>query len=251
MRKQEFAQMNKESWNILSESNSRFSNASLPWYGPFMEGENKLNLLKNVRNKKILELGCGSGNSLKYLYEKGAEEIWEIDISNEQIKKAKQNVPNSRLFVSAMEENPGIPTDYFDYVLLLYSIGYSFSITKVIKKAYEYLRTNGKVIITWTHPFFNCLEVEDEKIVVNKSYYDEDEQVIFKGENKVKVVQHNYKISTLVNHLIKCGFVIDRMIEENPVLENHIGTYNSPFYDQKKLSISPTTLILIAHKAKI
>ncbi len=250
MKKQEFCQINKNSWNILSKSDSHFSNASLPWYGPFMEGENKLNLLKDVKDKNVLELGCGSGGSLKFLYEKGAK-VWGIDISENQIKKAKRNVPNSNLFVSTMEENPGIPTNYFDYVLLLYSIGYGFNIIEILEKAYEYLKLNGKIIISWTHPFFNCLEVDGEKIVVNKSYYDEKEQIIIKGEEKVKVMQHNYKISTLLNSLIKTGFVIDKMIEENPISENYIGTYKSSFFDKKKLKISPTTLILIAHKSKI
>ena len=39
-----------------------------------------------LKNKKVLELGCAKGESLKYLQTKGASEVWGIDISEEQIK---------------------------------------------------------------------------------------------------------------------------------------------------------------------
>lgn len=248
MDEKKFLKLNKDGWNLLSSSKAAFSNASLPEYGPFMENEEKLQLFKNIEGKKILELGCAAGISLKYLYDKGANEIWGIDISENQIYKAKENIPNAKLFVSQMEENPGIPTNYFDYVLLLYSIGYSSDIIKTIRKSYEYLKTGGQLIICWTHPFFNCLEIENEKVIVSKSYYDETSNIIVKGQNKVELVQYNYKISTIINAIIDNKLTIDKVIEENPIIENHLGNYSSPFFDKRKLSVSPTTLILVAHK---
>lgn len=248
MQEREFQEINKKGWSLLSSSEGFFSNASLPEYGPFMENEEKLQLFKDVKGKKVLELGCADGNSLKYLQSKGASEIWGIDITLNQINKAKYNVPNAKLFVSQMEENPGIQTNYFDYVLILYSIGYSSNISKTIKRAYEYLKTNGKLIIVWTHPFFNCLGIENEKIIVSKSYYDETAKIINKGKDKVELIQYNYKISTIMNEIINNKLIIDKVIEENPIMENHIGSFNSPFFDKRKLSVSPTTLILVAHK---
>lgn len=248
MEEQKFLKLDKDGWNSLSSSDAPFSNASLPEYGPFMENEDKLQLFKNIKGKKVLELGCAAGNSLKYLYDKGAGEIWGLDISENQINKAKENVPNAKLFVSQMENNPGIPTNYFDYVLLLYSIGYSSNIMNTIKKSYEYLKDGGQLIICWTHPFFNCLGVENEKVVVSKSYYDETAQVIVKGQNKIELAQYNYKISTIINTIINNKLIIDKIIEEDPIFENHLGNYISPFFDKKKLSVSPTTLILVSHK---
>lgn len=248
MEESKFLKLNKDGWESLSSNAATFSNASLPEYGPFMENEDKLQLFKKVKGKKVLELGCADGNSLKYLSEKGASEIWGLDISKNQIRKAKENVPEAKLFVSQMEINPGIPTNYFDYVYILYSIGYSSNIVNTIKRSYEYLRDSGQLIICWTHPFFNCLEVEDEKVIALKSYYDETAKTVFKGQNKIELVQYNYKISTLINTIINNKLTIDKVIEENPTMENHLGAYNSPFFDKKKLKISPTTLILISHK---
>lgn len=82
--------LNKKNWNKLIKNNTPFSNTSLPEYGLFMVNEEKLQLFKEVKGKKVLELGCASGNSLKYLADKGAKEVWGIDISSEQIKQAKK-----------------------------------------------------------------------------------------------------------------------------------------------------------------
>ena len=72
--------------------------------------------------------------------------------------------------------------------------------------------------------------------------------MIQKGEDKIPMAQYNYKISTLINQLIDSGFTIEKLIEENPIFENHIGNYQSNYWDPRKLSASPTTLIIIARK---
>ena len=41
---------------------------------------------------------------------------------------------------------------------------------------------------------------------------------------------------------------LSKVIEENPIIENGIGNYKSPFFDERKLNVSPTTLIIVAHK---
>lgn len=244
-----FDDFNKKNWNKLIKSNKPFSNTSLPEYGPYMVNEEKLQLFKDVKNKKVLELGCASGESLKFLSNKGALEVWGIDISDEQIKKAKKmQLANSFFFISSMNNNPGIPLDYFDYVLSLYSIGYSCDPIKTLELSCNYLKKSGKLILCWTHPFFNCLEVENDKIFVNHSYNDESPKIIKKGSDEIELFQYNLKISTLINGLISSGFEIENVIEENPTIINGIGNYKSPFFDERKLQLAPTTLIIVARK---
>lgn len=244
-----FNNFNKDNWNELVKSNNAFSNTSLPEYGPYMANEEKLQLFKDVKDKKVLELGCASGKSLKFLANKGASEVWGIDISEEQIKKAKTlQLTNAFFFISPMENNPGIPLDYFDYVLSLYSIGYSSNPIQTIELSSNYLKKGGKFILSWTHPFFNCLGIENEKIFINHSYNDESPKIIKKGSNEIELFQYNLKISTLINSLILAGLEIENVIEENPTIINGIGSYKSPFFDERKLQVAPTTLIIVAHK---
>ena len=249
MREKQFNLFNKKAWNNIVNSQTSYSNASLPKYGPFINDENTLQLFKDVQYKKVLELGCASGKSLKFLETKGASELWGIDISEEQIKQAELlKINNSHFFISPMEENPGIPFDYFDFVISLYSIGYSSNPTNTIKLASNYLKQSGKFILSWTHPFFNCLEVKGDEIIVNHNYNDETPQTITKGSAKIDVLQYNLKISTLVNTMINNGLVIDTIIEENPTEDNKLDNYNSPYFNKLKLKYAPTTIIIVAHK---
>lgn len=249
MNQNDFQNFNKKGWNELIRTNKAFSNTSLPEYGPFMPNEEKLQLFINVKGKKILELGCASGKSLEYLANQGAQELWGIDISEEQISKAKElKINNSKFFISPMESNPGLPLNYFDYVLSLYSIGFSSNPIETIKLSSSYLKQDGKFILCWTHPFFNCLSIEENKLTIGHSYNNESPVIITKGSDKIELLQYNLKISTLINELISSGLEIDKIIEENPTEVNGIGSYKSPYFDERKLSVAPTTLIIVAHK---
>lgn len=249
MSDKEFLEFNKKGWNNLSKSNKPFSNTSLPEYGPFMANEDKLQLFKNIKGKSVLELGCAAGNSLKYLALKGAKEVVGIDISEEQIKKAKSlNIPNAKFWLSPMEENPGIPINHFDYVLSLYSLGFSANPIKTLKLASSYLKSGGTFIMCWIHPFFNCLGIENNKLIITHNYNDESKKVITKGTDQIELLQYNLKISTIVNSLITNGFEISQLIEEEPLSKNGIGDYHSTYWDPKKLESSPTTLIIVACK---
>ena len=42
----------------------------------------------DVAGKKVLEICCGSGHSLKYLSDKGATELWGLDLSQKQLDNA-------------------------------------------------------------------------------------------------------------------------------------------------------------------
>lgn len=249
MDNKEFINTNRDGWNTLVNNNNPFSNTSLPEYGPYMRNESELHLFDGVEGKRVLELGCGSGASMKYLKRLGASEVWGIDISEAQIKKIDDSdLDKSKIFISPMEYNPGIKEEYFDYVLSLFSIGFSSDPLKVLKLISSYLKKDGKFILSWTHPLFDRLSVEDDKVTLSKSYNDESPRELYKGQDKIKLMQYNLKVSTLVNGLIDAGMVLDRIIEEEPIMQNEIGDYKSTYFDERKLSASPTTLILIAHK---
>ena len=109
MKKEEIININKIGWNKLIKSKKQFANTSLPDYGPFLKrNENQINLFKNIKNAKVLDLGCGSGKSLEYLYRSGAKEIWGIDISEEMLEiamdKARKNHSSSLYLLQDMRE---------------------------------------------------------------------------------------------------------------------------------------------------
>lgn len=246
MNKNSFIEINRKGWDDLIKSNKPFANTILPEYGPFLKrNEEEINLFENLKNTKILDLGCGEGESLEYLYKKGASDIWGIDISKEQILKAKKRFPQfkNNFIVSPMEEEANIPSNYFDYVISIFSIGYTSDILKTLKNANKYLTCSGSLIISWTHPFYYCLDVIDSNVIINKSYFNEDSKIITKGPDKINLAQKNLMISTIINEARKAGFYVDKILEEETILKDDINGYKSTFWRKEKTINCPSTII--------
>lgn len=246
MNNQEFIKMNQEGWDELIRANKPFSNTILPEYGPFLKRtEEEMNVLENIKGAKVLDMGCGQGKSLEYLYHKGASEIWGIDISEEQIKKTQERFPEfkERFVVSPMEKEASIPKEYFDYIISIFSIGYTSDLYKTLLNANRYLKSNGEMIISWTHPFYYCLDIEEEKVILNKSYFDEGSEVITKGPDKVHLAQKNLMISTIINTANEAGFYIEKMYEEETVMKDDVNGYKSTFWRKEKTINCPSTII--------
>lgn len=243
----EFIKLNKKGWNDLIRADKPFSNTILPEYGPFLKrNEDDINILDNLNGAKVLDIGCGGGESLEYLYNKGAKEVWGIDISEEQIKKAKNRFPQfeDNFIVSPMETEVNIPNNYFDYIISIFSIGYSSDLYKTLLNANKYLNDKGALIISWTHPFYYCLDVVSDKVVIGKSYFDEESEVVVKGPDKIKLAQKNLMISTIINVANDAGLYVEKMYEEETVLKDDVNGYKSDFWKKEKTVNCPSTIIM-------
>lgn len=252
MNNKEFIEINKNGWNTLIQSNKPFSNTILPEYGPFLKrNEEDLKLL-NVLNKKVLDLGCGEGESLEYILKKGATEIYGIDISEEQIKKAKKRFPKleNNFFISPMEMEVALPNHYFDCVISIFSIGYTSDLESAFKNVYKYLKSDGEFVISWTHPFYYCLDINDDQVIINKSYFQEESEKIIKGPDKVVLAQKNLMISTIINTARNAGFYVDTLLEEETVLKEDVNGYKSTFWKKEKTINCPSTIIFKFKKLK-
>lgn len=101
-------------------------------------------LFKDVAGKKVLEICCGSGHSLKYLADRNAGELWGVDISQKQLDNAQaylaENGYHAKLTCSPMEADIDIPTDYFDYVYSIYGIGWTTDLQGTFQKIASYLK---------------------------------------------------------------------------------------------------------------
>ena len=77
---------NKQYWD--EHADLWFGTTALPKYGVKFVTEDDLKFFADVAGKKVLELCCGSGHSLKYLAEKRAFELWGLDLSEKQLDNA-------------------------------------------------------------------------------------------------------------------------------------------------------------------
>ena len=143
-----------------------------------------------------------------------------------------------------MESEINIPNNYFDYIISIFSIGYTSDLYKTLLNANKYLNKEGSLIISWTHPFYYCLDVVDGNAVVSKSYFDEDSEIITKGPDKINLAQKNLMISTIINTANEAGFYVEKMYEEETIIKDDVNGYKSNFWKKEKTVNCPSTIII-------
>ncbi len=73
LKNDEIINTNKRYWNTYADL--WFEATALPKYGVLFVTEDDLHLFDDVSGKKVLEICCGSGHSLKYLADRNAGEL--------------------------------------------------------------------------------------------------------------------------------------------------------------------------------
>src|SRR5690349_12996080 len=80
---------NTSAWDSLAPTDAAAPPLDTVSYGPEMPGERELRLLGDVKGKRVLELGCGTGQAAIVLARKGAHAI-AIDASARQLAAARR-----------------------------------------------------------------------------------------------------------------------------------------------------------------
>ena len=230
-------------WDLHGET---LGNTALPFYGAFIS-EEKHQLFGDVSGKTVLEIGCGTGHSLRYHGERGAHELWGLDISENQIEKAKRHLAehglSAEFICSPMEDECGIPTDYFDFVYSVYAIGWATELDAVFGLIASYLKKGGVFIFSWSHPIHKCVAPENDEFVFKKCYFDESWYSVSLGEGDLALSDR--QMSTYINAFSKAGFVIEHMIEEN---DDEFLQANGDSEFAKKAKMLPVTFVIKARK---
>ena len=142
-----------------------------------------------------------------------------------------------------MEEECGLPKGYFDLVYSVYAIGWTTDLDGTFARIYSYLKKGGTFIFSWSHPIHKCVSQEDGKLVFANSYFDESWYEVPMGDKKFML--SNRKLSTYINALVRQGFLIEQLIEEND--ETMFSEdCSSPF--EKKAQMLPVTFVIRARK---
>jgi ubiquinone/menaquinone biosynthesis C-methylase UbiE len=154
----DYIKANKELWNKRTgfHVQSEFYNVEA-----FIKGESSLNaieldLLGNVKGKKILHLQCHFGQDSLSLARMGAS-VTGVDLSDKAIEKAKELSAqldlDARFICSDLYELPNILDEQFDLVFTSYgTIGWLPYLDKWGAVVSRFLKDDGKFILVEFHP---------------------------------------------------------------------------------------------------
>jgi ubiquinone biosynthesis O-methyltransferase len=106
-----------------------------------------LELVGKVKNKKILDIGCGSGFLAKEIREMGAQKVVGIDISNEAIKEAAK-VLDEAMVLDLQTEKLECQDNYFDIIIIAEILEHVLYPENILKEAKRLLKDGGHIVIS-------------------------------------------------------------------------------------------------------
>jgi SAM-dependent methyltransferase len=186
-----------------------------PW-NAYYERPATLSLLPEIKNKKILDIGCAGGWYTKYLLDNGAS-VTAIDVNKNMVEITKRRTQNKCPVILA-DINNGfdfIPDGSIDVVLASLVLHYIKDIEKAFSEINRILKTDGEIIFSIHHPLMEFVLFKRENYMEIELL--EDEWIM--GEEKIKVRFYRRPLNKMLQPLIDKGFYIEKIAEPEPAKE--------------------------------
>ncbi|MFE5323779.1 class I SAM-dependent methyltransferase [Paenibacillus sp. NPDC056579] len=183
-------------------------------------------LLPELRDKRVLDLGCGFGWHCRYAREQQASSVIGVDISGNMLQKAREATEDPMIsYIQMPIEDIDFADSSFDVAISSLAFHYIESFDAICRKVYACLRPGGSFVFSVEHPIFTSREQQDWAIddQGNRLYWPVDgyqdeglRKTSFLTDN---VVKYHRTISTYMNDLIGAGFAIRAVKEPRPTEE--------------------------------
>jgi ubiquinone/menaquinone biosynthesis C-methylase UbiE len=120
-----------------------------------LEENTTLDLIDNVRNQWVLDVGCGTGRYCELLAKKGAKVVG-IDPSSKMLECAKRKIRRDCKFELLLGriENAGFPDNYFNVVVCALTVGHLLQLEPAIGEVSRIIKTKGRLIVSDMHPYW-------------------------------------------------------------------------------------------------
>ena len=242
---------NEKTWNAVADIFKE--GTALPVWGPFGIGDD-LNLIPEIDGRTFLEIGCGSGRSIKYLTDHGADKVYGLDLSSVQLgeatkfneKEIKQG--KVKLIKGKMEDR--IVVDPVDVVFSIYGFGWTTDPASTLRNIHSYLKPGGLFIWSWDHIIFRNVKYEDEKYIVVDDYHNEKPRAMQDWRKKGCVAHITYrKTATWFRLLKEVGFEVVEYHEPEPKNLGRAHDSHEEYYSIDKAKKVPATFIFVCKKS--
>ncbi|HLC73704.1 MAG TPA: methyltransferase domain-containing protein [Candidatus Nanoarchaeia archaeon] len=181
------------------------------FYNELLEMPSTISLLGDIKGKKILDLGCGTGIYARLLTKMGAK-VKGFDISKEMLNIAKIDNPNLDLRLGSAYKIPF--KEKFDIVLASLVVHYLKDWDKMFKEINMVLKNKGVFVFSTGNPVAEArkkIKVGKKKISVLDDYFKEGKIYGHWRGNKVKdmrMFSYHKTYETIIKTIIKNGFKI-------------------------------------------
>lgn len=204
-------------------------------------------MLPDLKGKRVLELGCGYGDSCAYFIDEGATFVLGTDISEHMINIAKKRHADKscKFQILAMEDISTIK-DKFDVIVSSLAFHYVEDFDKLTADIHKLLKNEGMLIFSQEHPIGtgtilteSChnddfIEIDGKNYYLVSDYNINGKRIV--NWNNCDVIKYHRNFSYIINTLQKNNFKILDILEPTPtdyVLDKkprYKNQFDKPFF---------------------
>lgn len=183
-------------------------------------------MLPDLKDKRVLDLGCGYGWHCRYAREQQARSVVGVDISEKMLERAVADTDDAAItYQRSAIEDINFDAEEFDVVFSSLALHYIEDYAEVCRKVWHSLVPGGAFVFSVEHPIFSTREAQDW-------YYDEHGRPLHWPVDNYQVegirhtswladdvVKYHRNVATYVNTLLDTGFRLTRLAEPVPSAE--------------------------------
>lgn len=180
-------------------------------------------MLPDMKDKNLLDLGCGYGWHCIYAKEQGAHNVCGVDISEKMLLEAKKKSKGYDIeYHCCAIEDMTFPKESFDIIISSLTFHYLDDLDIAIKKIKSILKKHGTFIFSCEHPVFTAYGSQDwiydkdnkiDHFPIDHYFEEGKREANFLNE---KVIKYHKTLTTYIQCLLNNGFLIKGFEEPKP-----------------------------------
>lgn len=222
----------EKNWDTMAEA-----------YEEFTEGEDSYSykiewpciktMTPDLKNKNVLDLGCGTGRFTFLLEEYSPARLVGIDISENMLKladeKAKKRKSIAEFIKGDIAEASSVVNDKYDFIFSSTTTHFIKDLNKLFKEVYKLLNNGGTAVFSVIHPVYSAqypikngdnFPSDDEWVV---KYLDKGDRSYIQpwieyndDIDNYLTMSYHHTLNDYVKAIISSGFIIEAMEEPYP-----------------------------------
>lgn len=179
-------------------------------------------LLPELRNLRVVDLGCGYGWFCRWALQQGAASVLGLDVSRKMLQRASQIQPTEGIeYIRTDLESVNLPVASFDLAYSSLALHYLADLGLFFERLYAALARGGRFVFSIEHPIYMApyspgwsLNGEGRRTWPVESYFKEGPRLtdwLAPG-----VIKHHRTLGTTLNLLLAAGFILTRVEEWRP-----------------------------------
>jgi SAM-dependent methyltransferase len=217
---------NTTAWDRLASNPEPAPRLDTVGYGPEMPSERELRLLGDVKGKRVLDLGCGSGQASIALARQGAHAI-ALDASARQLARARKLAEAEEVRVewhrSDLADLAFLRADSIDLVFSSHALAEVEDLDRVLRQVHRVLRPGGAFVFSYEHPIALCTGRDEAgdgalplgNLEVRRSYFERAPSTVERDGETITLYART--IGDVFAAAGRAGFRIDVLLEPAPL----------------------------------